>query len=188
MQDVPKEFTNITSDYFTANKKALLEWLATPEYEREIKTLTALAGKLGVTRQTLHRWKNEREMVNAVLQRKKELAGVTGLPTVIDALAIRASRVNALDSQGNDRSAELREANEAAKLYMQWFYEQDLGDGTSLAVKQQQQQTTQQHNVTVREVLENVSETERRQLVRDIRAATRKSEGNGSTDRPAGMD
>ncbi len=112
-------FTNLSNEKVAPQKKVLVDWLATPESEREVKTLSDLADQLGVTRQTLYNWKVQPPVIEEVVRRKRELAGVVLLPKVVDALAGRANR-----TQGEG----VKEANEAAKIFLQWFYGQGVGD------------------------------------------------------------
>jgi hypothetical protein len=46
-------------------KQAVLAWLCTPVKEREPRTVTALAETLGVDRQTIHAWKENKEFMEA---------------------------------------------------------------------------------------------------------------------------
>ena len=118
------QMTDISNE-FSPNEKAFIVWLATPEYERNIKNQSELAKELGLARETLSRWKSRPEIATEVVRLKEEIFGATGLSKVIDSLAVRASRV---------KGDEIKEANEAAKMLLQWFYGQELGEGGGVNV------------------------------------------------------
>jgi len=125
------QMTDISSE-FSPNEKAFIVWLATPEYERNIKSQSELAKELGLARETLSRWKARPEIATEVVRLKEKIFGATGLSKVIDSLAVRASRV---------KGDEIKEANEAAKMLLQWFYGQELGEGVNVSVQNTNQNT-----------------------------------------------
>lgn len=114
-------------DELTSNKQAFIDWLATPEFAREIQFQRDLAQQLGVHERTLSRWKKERDIIYNVVDRKKELAGVMGLPKVIDALIARAAAV-----KGDGK----RYANKDAELFLKWFSGEEFGGGVDVNVNQ----------------------------------------------------
>lgn len=122
---MPKNYSNYNE--LTANKKAFVDWLATPEFERDIKTQRQLAEKLGVSEVTLSRWKKDNDIIHNIVQRKKELAGVMGLPKVIDALMARA-----VATKGKNK----KYATKDAELFLKWFFGEDFGGGVNVNVNQ----------------------------------------------------
>lgn len=111
----------------SSNKQTFVDWLATPQFAREVETQRKLADKLGVSEVTLSRWKKNKDLINIVAQRKKELAGVELLPRVIDALAVRAAST---DENGK------KYANKDAELFLKWYFGEEFGDGVDLNVLQ----------------------------------------------------
>lgn len=111
----------------SSNKQAFIDWLATPEFARNIKTQRELAKKLGVSEVTLSRWKKDENIIRIVADRKKKLAGVELLPRVIDALADRAIRT---DEDGQ------KYANKDAELFLKWYFGEEFGKGVDVNVSQ----------------------------------------------------
>lgn len=111
----------------SANKQTFIDWLATPEFARNIKTQRELAKNLGVSEVTLSRWKKDNEIVQFVAKRKKEIAGVELLPKVIDALAVRATKVN-IEGQ--------KYATKDAELFLKWYFGEEFGGGVNVNVAQ----------------------------------------------------
>lgn len=121
----------------TATENYYVDWLATPEFAKEIKTELEIADKLEVSARTLRRWKKRPEIISAVMERKKELATIDGFTRVIDRMIIRASYVE---------GPEAKMANEAARDFLKWFLGESMGEGTTFhqttKVSQSQSETT----------------------------------------------
>lgn len=111
----------------SSNKQTFVDWLATPDFAKEIKTQRELAKKLGVSEVTLSRWKKDEDIIKMVTKRKKELAGVELLPRVIDAIAVRATKTN---KEGQ------KYATKDAELFLKWFFGEDFGGGVDVNVSQ----------------------------------------------------
>lgn len=103
-------------------KRRFADWLATPEPLREIKTQVKLAEKLDTSVQSLSEWKYKKPFINIVQDRKREVIGVDGLNKVLDSLMVRASKTK-------DKT---RDANDAAELFLNWYYNQDFTKGTKI--------------------------------------------------------
>jgi len=134
--------TSIDLDEFTSNQIKFIEWLATPDYEKKIKTQRNLADKMGLTGQTLSRWKRRADLNKAVETRKRERMRADVLPRVLDSLVIRACKI----SSEEDLSA----ANKAAELILKWFYGNDFGEaGVNVNVtnKNVQQQASLRNDI-----------------------------------------
>lgn len=130
----------------SSNKKVFVDWLATPEFAREIKTQRKLADKLGVSEVTLSRWKKDQEISQVVVKRKKEMARVDLIPRVIDALTIRASSTNEYGQ---------KYAHKDAELLLKWFYGEEFGEGVDLNVSQTNANINEQGEVSAEERLFN---------------------------------
>ncbi len=76
---------------FSARQLKFIEWLATTKYDRHPPTQELLAEELGLNRRTLYRWKKDRELQKAVLQRARELLG-DDLPEIYGALRREATQ------------------------------------------------------------------------------------------------
>lgn len=60
---------------FSANKLAVIDWLATSRYDRHPPTQALLATELGICAKTVERWKKEPEIQEAITARARELLG-----------------------------------------------------------------------------------------------------------------
>ncbi len=103
--------------------EAYIEWLVTPEAEREPKTKTELAGLLGVSPATLRNYDKEAHVQREVIRRGRGLAKVERAAKVLDALFERALC--------SDKDAA---ANQAAKIWLDWVDKETArtDDGKSL--------------------------------------------------------
>lgn len=120
-------FKLLNYEDLSSNKQVFVDWLATPEFSREIKTQRELADHLGVSEVTLSRWKQDNDIIRFVAERKRKLAGVELLPQVIDALAIRATKTN---KEGQ------KYANKDAELFLKWYFGEEFGGGVDVNVAQ----------------------------------------------------
>jgi len=107
--------TNVNLSQFTANQIEFIEWLAAPEFAREIATQRDLAKKLSLREETLSRWKQRLDINKAVEERKRELMGAGSIPKIIDALVVRSSRIG--------QEHDLKAANKAAEILLDWYYD-----------------------------------------------------------------
>lgn len=114
-------------DDLSSNKQVFVDWLATPDFAKEIKTQRELAKFLGVSEVTLSRWKQDKDIIEFVINRKRELAGVELLPKVIDAIAIRATKTN-LEGQ--------KYGSKDSELFLKWLYGESFGEGVNVNVSQ----------------------------------------------------
>lgn len=103
-------------------KRRFADWLATPEPMRDIKSQIDLAEELNTNPETLTRWKYKKPFIDIVQNRKKEIIGIDGLNKVLDSLMVRASNT----------SDNTRDANDAAELFLNWYYNQDFTKGTKV--------------------------------------------------------
>ena len=103
-------------------KRRFADWLATPEPMRDIKNQVDLAEELDTNPETLTRWKYKKPFIDIVQDRKREVIGVDGLNKVLDSLMIRASKTK-------DKT---KDANDAAELFLNWYYNQDFTKGTQI--------------------------------------------------------
>lgn len=101
-----------TTGYFKMTKEAFIEWLCTPKDKRKVHTLQDLSKLLNVSPTTLSSWKHSEEVKKAVFKRKKQLAGIDTLPSVIDALAERAIATNP--------DLDWKAANKASEIFLEW--------------------------------------------------------------------
>lgn len=118
-------------DNLSANKKVFVDWLCTPKGKRDKKTQGELAQKLNVHRTTLSKWKKREDVMKAVVQRKRELAGVDLIPKVLDAMAKRA--------QESERQE--NKPYKDAELLLNWFYNQDFTKSANINQSQTQGQS-----------------------------------------------
>jgi len=115
----------------SANKQVFVDWLCTPKGEREEKTQSELSEKLNVHRTTLSKWKKRDDVMKAVVERKRELAGVNLIPKVLDAMARRAQK---------DETKENKPYKDA-ELLLNWFFNQDFSKGVNVNQSQYQGQS-----------------------------------------------
>ncbi len=76
-----------TSELTTAQRR-LVSWLATPEIEREPRTVDALATEIGVRTTTIERWRTHK--LDALATQKARMRLLEHLPDVYQALARKA--------------------------------------------------------------------------------------------------
>ncbi len=76
---------------FSARQLKFIEWLATTKYDRHPPTQELLAEELGLNRRTLYRWKKDKNLREAVIQRARELLG-DDLPEIYGALRREAAK------------------------------------------------------------------------------------------------
>lgn len=74
-----------------ANMELFVEWLLTPEAEREPRTRGEFADRLGVTTQTLRNYEKEAFVVNQLQSRRRSAFKVAKVDDVIQALYQRAT-------------------------------------------------------------------------------------------------
>jgi len=77
---------------YRPEKIRLINWLATPKKDR--KTQEELAEEIGVTSKTIWEWKKDNDLMDAVLQRKKEVVKSDDLIQIIDAVVEKAKKGN----------------------------------------------------------------------------------------------
>jgi len=77
------------SQIWTTEQIEVIEWLATPKRNRKPKTQQALARKLGVSRETLSRWKRLPGFGDAVYSEARRCLDGR-LPAILDRLGDRA--------------------------------------------------------------------------------------------------
>ena len=77
---------------YRPEKIRVINWLATPKKDR--KTQEELAEEIGVTSKTIWEWKKDNDLMDAVLQRKKELVKSEDLVQIIDAVVEKAKKGN----------------------------------------------------------------------------------------------
>jgi len=118
-----------------ANRKAFVDWLVTPEDEREPKTQTKLAEELGVSYQTLSGWKYNDTFQEIVYKAKVKSIGTEDVNGVLDALITRAKKTN----------EDLDDANKATELFFKWLYGEDFNEGTKLNLTQNQAQSSEEN-------------------------------------------
>lgn len=70
---------------FSPNQLLVIEWLATPRFDRTPPTQELLAKKLGINDRTITRWKQEPELLEAINKRARELLS-SDLPEIYGAL------------------------------------------------------------------------------------------------------
>ncbi len=109
---IPDNLLENDNGYFKMTKRAFVEWLCTPKEKREIQTAQALSEQLNISPTTLSNWKHSKEVKEAVFKRKKQLAGIEELPSVIDALAYRAMATNP--------DLDWKAANKASEIFLEW--------------------------------------------------------------------
>jgi len=73
----------------TAAQRRLVLWLATPQNEREPKTLDALAAEIGVRPATIQRWRTQK--LEPLAAEEARLRLVEHLPEIYEALAKKAA-------------------------------------------------------------------------------------------------
>lgn len=144
-------------------KQAFVDWLCTPKSEREISTQIKLSDQLGVSEQSLSKWKRRTDVMQAVRERKRELVGVDGVNKVIDAMIGRASKVN-------DNA---KEANDATEIFFKWLYGENMNEAPTFNINQAQSSEKQAQEVNLSEQIENDPE------VRNAYRTIRKSQNNG---------
>lgn len=116
----------------TADRREFVDWLVKPKSEREIDSQRQLAKEIGVSKDTLSRWKHKDIIMEIVRKRKREIVSTDTVHDVIDALTERAEKVH-------DNA---KEANDATELFFQWLYGEDFGDkGVEVNVNQNQSQS-----------------------------------------------
>lgn len=76
---------------FSTNQLKFIEWLATPREERSPPTQDLLASKMSINRRTLYRWRQEKALQEAVLQRARSLLS-DDLPNIYGALRREAKK------------------------------------------------------------------------------------------------
>jgi hypothetical protein len=121
--------TNININQFSPNQLEFIDWVATPEFAREIKTQKEFAKKYELAEATLSRWKKRVDINEAIEQRKRERMRADVLPKILDSLAVRASRV------GNEY--DLKAANTAAEILLKWLYGEKFSEGMNLNITNQ---------------------------------------------------
>jgi DNA-binding MurR/RpiR family transcriptional regulator len=72
----------------TTAQRRLVSWLATPETEREPRTLDALASEIGVRPATIQRWRTHK--LDAIATKKARMRLLEHLPGVYQTLARKA--------------------------------------------------------------------------------------------------
>lgn len=104
----PNESFKTGSEDTRRRQEAYIDWVLTPEAEREPSTKRELAEFLGVTTQTLRNYAKSRFVQQELQSRAKGLAKVERVPKVVDALYHQALDVD------NPRSVA------ASKLLLDW--------------------------------------------------------------------
>jgi len=89
------------------------EWLATPLQNRDCKTKTALAKRIGVARKTLYRWEEREGFKERVWHKKKAKVSVEDFPKVMDAIIHRAS--------ATEKTMDWKAANKASEIFLEWI-------------------------------------------------------------------
>lgn len=75
---------------FKTEKQEVIKWLVKPKKERMEQR--ELADKLGITSKTIWKWKNDPEIADKVLEKKKEIVKVEDLVDIVDAQIKKAKK------------------------------------------------------------------------------------------------
>jgi len=94
-----------------AEKEAFIEWMATPENLRELRTYQAFADHHGISRGTLYFWKDQPETQSRIQAAVRQAFGIEKLGNVIDSLYSTATA-------GDGSSSSVT----AARTILDWYH------------------------------------------------------------------
>lgn len=72
-------------------RRRFADWLATPRSERRPETLKAVATEIGVSYESVKRWKNDSRLIAEVSNRVGRHLDIEALPDIIDSLHAQAT-------------------------------------------------------------------------------------------------